>query len=50
MAKEILCLKQLVTQTQNELTESVKHAVEEKKRSLDELKITLAVQHEEEKQ
>ena len=47
MAKEIVCLKQLVTQTQNELTESVKGKIEYKKRILEELKIALEVKHEE---
>ena len=50
MSKEILCLKQLVTQTQNELTESVKHATKDRQRSLEELKRALEVKHEEEKQ
>jgi hypothetical protein len=49
MAKENLHLKQLVTQTQNETTKNIKRIVNEKQRSLDELKIALTVQHEEEK-
>ena len=49
MAKEILLFKQLVAQTQNKQTDSIKHTIDERKRSLDELKIALTVQFEEEK-
>lgn len=49
MAKEIFCLKQLVAQTQNELTDSIKRTADERQRSLDELKIALTVQVKEEK-
>ena len=43
MEKQILNLKQLVVQTQNELTNSIKHTANERQRSFDELKITLTV-------
>ena len=48
MAKEITRLKQSTAQFQAELTKSVKNIVEDKQRSLDELKTTLEVMHEQE--
>ena len=50
MVKEIVRLKQLVTQMQNELIENVKHASEDNEKSLEELKIALEAKHVEEKQ
>ena len=49
MEKEILCLKQLVVQTQNELTDSIKCAADERQITLNELKIALIVQFKGEK-
>lgn len=49
MQKEILHLKQMVTQTKSEPTESIKRTSDERQRSLNELKIALTMQHEEEK-
>lgn len=50
MAKEIVLLKQLATQDQNELAENIKNETEDKKRSQEYLRIALEARHEEEKQ
>ena len=50
MAKEISHLKQSATQAQNELAKNMKNALEDKQRSLDELRIALEARHEQERQ
>lgn len=47
MEKEIVRLKKIVTQTQNELTENVKRANEDKERSLEELNVYMEAKHDE---
>ena len=50
MAKEISRIKQSVAQFQAKLTESARSASEDKRRSLDELKIALELKYEQETQ
>lgn len=49
MEKEISCLKQSTTQAQHELAEYMKNTSEDRKMSLDELRVALEVRHEQEK-